>query len=184
MKEDQRDGSDVGGGQRLRLPRVPDAPTTSREEPAHQVEDRAPTDPVIYRIVSAPTENTPTEVRARQDPSDGSGERKVTPEQGQRGPARLQRWEIIRGQQSKGGRRRDVMLRNATVLMAVRICASRRPAATRTRLGAGLSAALWQPPVVILGSSPAKHISLRSSVLWHCGTSRPFLCCSCSVGLG
>ena len=54
------------------------------------------------------------------------------------------------------------MLRNATLLMTIGICASRRPATTGARLSAGLGAALWQPPIVILGSGPAQHREPRN----------------------
>ena len=95
MEKDQRDSRNVGGGQRLRLPGVPDAPATTGEKPTHQVEHRTPADPMVYRIVRTPTENAPTEVRTRQDTGDGGRERQVASEQ----PTRFQCWRVICGKQ-------------------------------------------------------------------------------------
>jgi hypothetical protein len=75
VEQDQGNGRNVGGGQRLRLSGIPDAPATTGEKAAHKVKHRTPADPVVYRIVRTPTEDTPTQVRTSQDPGNGGRKR-------------------------------------------------------------------------------------------------------------
>ena len=74
VEKDQRNGRNVGGGQRLRLPGIPDAPAATGEKAAHQVEHRAPADPMVNCIVRAATEDAASRVWVLLDNGNWGGE--------------------------------------------------------------------------------------------------------------